>query len=152
MSTMPKESSSQLVPPSNYVCPLTLEVMSDPLLSIHGHSFQREAILEWLARGNTTCPLTRKPLFINKLIANKGLQAQIKAWKIINGLEDCNMTPVCEMDVDDPFFMNKKLGLMVIKQAEKSFKRRHQQVHQPQRRPNLRIRARILNSFSRSRS
>jgi hypothetical protein len=143
MTTSPEEASPP-VPPSSFVCPLTLEVMSDPLISIHGHNFQREAILEWLARGNNTCPLTRKLLFIDKLIANKSLQAQIKRWKINNGLEDYNMTPV-----DDPYYINKRLGLMCNQKAYQQGQQH--QPHAPQQHSRSRIRALILNSFTRSR-
>ena len=38
-------------------CPITLEVMRDPVMAADGHSYEREAILRWL-RGHRTSPLT----------------------------------------------------------------------------------------------
>ena len=65
-------------PPANYICPLTLQLMEDPVQDSCGHTFDRRAILEWLDRssgnGNSNsnsssihhraavCPISRKPL------------------------------------------------------------------------------------------
>ena len=73
--------------PSKFVCPLTLELMTDPLMSKYGHHFNRNAILEWLGNGNTTCPLTRKPLMPSNLIPNGNLRLEIRSWQRQNGLE-----------------------------------------------------------------
>ncbi|CAB9511221.1 Putative E3 ubiquitin-protein ligase LIN [Seminavis robusta] len=71
--------------PGDYICPLTLELMEDPLVSRYGHSFEREAILEWLNLGNTECPLTKKPLTASGLIPNERLRARIVGWRRSNG-------------------------------------------------------------------
>jgi hypothetical protein len=92
--------------PSRFICPLTLEVMTDPVLSCHGHNFQREAIFDWLCHGNTTCPLTRKYLNINKLISDKNLQTQIRQWLRQQGLIEIKET---EIDIDYGHFI-KQMG------------------------------------------
>ena len=51
--------------PANYICPLTLQLMEDPVQDSCGHTFERRAILEWLDRSNhheAVCPISRKPL------------------------------------------------------------------------------------------
>ena len=74
-------------PPSNFICPLTLEIMSDPLMTCKNHlNFERSAIVEWLNRGNTTCPLTREPLSYSKLVPNAALRLQIEQWKRDHGI------------------------------------------------------------------
>ena len=74
-------------PPSNFICPLTLEIMSDPLMTCKNHlNFERSAIVEWLNRGNTTCPLTREPLSYGKLVPNAALRLQIEQWKRDHGI------------------------------------------------------------------
>lgn len=75
----------------SFICPLTLEIMNQPLMSKHGFNFERSAILEWLSRGNKNCPLTRKPLEISKLVPNHALQGRILAWKQEHG-EDVSTT------------------------------------------------------------
>lgn len=44
--------------PDAYICPITSEMMSDPVSTSDGFTYEREAILEWLRSGNTTSPLT----------------------------------------------------------------------------------------------
>ena len=66
-----------LVPvPQEYICPLTLDVMTEPLLSREGHNYEREAILSWVA-DNGTSPLTREPLRPSQLLRNRTLEAKI---------------------------------------------------------------------------
>jgi hypothetical protein len=43
--------------PQEYLCPITLEIMTDPVIAADGQTYQRESITEWLSRGNRTSPL-----------------------------------------------------------------------------------------------
>eukprot|EP00538_Stauroneis_constricta_P010524 CAMPEP_0119545392 /NCGR_PEP_ID=MMETSP1352-20130426/143_1 /TAXON_ID=265584 /ORGANISM="Stauroneis constricta, Strain CCMP1120" /LENGTH=49 /DNA_ID= /DNA_START= /DNA_END= /DNA_ORIENTATION= len=45
-------------PPSQFLCSLTSELMKQPLLSKHGHHFERDAILNYLNDGNAVCPIS----------------------------------------------------------------------------------------------
>jgi hypothetical protein len=54
--------------------------MKDPLLSKYGHTFERTAILEWLAT-HRHCPVTRQPLQPSFLIPNTRLIKEIQLWK-----------------------------------------------------------------------
>ena len=47
-------------------CPITLEIMVDPVMSIYGHHFERSAIEAHL-RSNPTCPISRQPLNSDQL-------------------------------------------------------------------------------------
>jgi hypothetical protein len=81
---------SEILPvsvPDEFICPLTLEIFSDPLMSKHGHNFERNAILEWLAEGNPECPLTRKPLSPSMLFPNAQMRLKVKKWQEENQLE-----------------------------------------------------------------
>ncbi|KAG7358829.1 U-box domain containing protein [Nitzschia inconspicua] len=73
--------------PDEFICPLTLEIFSDPLISKHGHNFERRAILEWLAEGSSECPLTRKPLSPSMLIPNVQMRLKVKKWQEENKME-----------------------------------------------------------------
>ena len=85
MTVQRKESpfSSQGVP-ERFICPLTLEIMEHPLMTIAGHSFERSAIFGWLQR-NDTHPLTREPLGPRDLVNNGALKMEITAWKAKHG-------------------------------------------------------------------
>ena len=40
------------------VCPITLEIMSDPVVAADGRTYERSAIEDWLSTGKQTSPLT----------------------------------------------------------------------------------------------
>ena len=68
-------------PPSHLVCPITCEVMKDPVITKIGISFEREAILQWIRRGNSTCPVTRKPIGEeNDIYPNRALKEAIETY------------------------------------------------------------------------
>jgi hypothetical protein len=66
-------------PPSQYICPLTLQVMQDPVNDGCGHCFERDAIANWLDY-HEMCPISRKPLRLADLRQAPGLQRNIEAW------------------------------------------------------------------------
>jgi serine/threonine protein kinase len=51
---------SKLVP-DGFLCPITQDVMKDPVMLIDGHSYERKAIVDWLKRSNRS-PLTNEEL------------------------------------------------------------------------------------------
>jgi hypothetical protein len=73
--------------PEDFLCPLTLEIMDDPVVSKDGKNFDRRAILQWLHKGNDTCPLTRQPLRPSLLVPNYKLKMSIRKWKMDQGLK-----------------------------------------------------------------
>jgi hypothetical protein len=59
------------------VCPITNDVMRDPVTTPEGQSFEREAICMWLQH-NETNPLTRAPLTAAQLVPNTALRQTIR--------------------------------------------------------------------------
>mmetsp|Transcript_5811 Transcript_5811/g.12904 ORF Transcript_5811/g.12904 Transcript_5811/m.12904 type:complete len:833 (+) Transcript_5811:293-2791(+) len=55
------------------VCPITGEIMVDPVVDHEGHSYEKEAILEWLS-DNQVSPITRNPLTPAQLSPNHALR------------------------------------------------------------------------------
>jgi len=66
------ESSNKKLPESFY-CPLTCELMKDPVVDPEGNTYDREAITEWLHK-NSTSPISRNPLKPEDLIPNRALK------------------------------------------------------------------------------
>lgn len=64
--------------PSNFKCPISLEIMKDPVIIESGITFDRETIQEWFLSHNT-CPLTRNNVSI-KCIPNKILKTMIQEF------------------------------------------------------------------------
>ncbi|XP_016507525.1 U-box domain-containing protein 44-like [Nicotiana tabacum] len=72
--------SQPLEPLLSFYCPITREVMTDPVETPSGHTFERSAIEKWLAEGNL-CPMTSTPLNNTMLRPNKTLRQSIEEWK-----------------------------------------------------------------------
>jgi len=71
--------SSEDVKYEAFVCPITQEIMEDPVITPQGMSFDRKAIIDWLSR-NQRCPLTKKPLKKEDLITNYALKSSIQEY------------------------------------------------------------------------
>eukprot|EP00667_Euglena_gracilis_P017175 EG_transcript_18051 len=65
--------------PERYLCPITTEIMVDPVMDLHGHNFERSAIAEWLGRSEE-CPLSREPIQLHMLYPNLALKEEIAEW------------------------------------------------------------------------
>jgi len=63
---------------SSFLCPITQELMADPVITADGHTYERAAIEQWLESHNTS-PLTGLPLSTHELSPNEALLAQIRA-------------------------------------------------------------------------
>jgi U-box domain len=72
--------------PSEFVCPITMEIMEYPMVTRHGQTFERSAIVAWLNQGSDECSLTRKPLRLGNLIFNSSLAQKIKHWRELHGI------------------------------------------------------------------
>lgn len=73
--------SQPLEPLQSFYCPITREVMVDPVETSSGHTFERTAIQKWLDDGSNKCPLTMIPLDNIILRPNKTLKQSIEEWK-----------------------------------------------------------------------
>lgn len=70
-----------LEPLQSFYCPITGDVMVDPVETSSGHSFERTAIQKWLEDGNDLCPLTKTPLNKLSLRPNRTLHQSIEEWR-----------------------------------------------------------------------
>ena len=67
--------------PHEYKGPISLEIMVDPVITITGHTYEREVILAHFSAGWTTDPLTRTELGRDPvLIPNVALRKLIQTW------------------------------------------------------------------------
>jgi len=70
--------------PAPFFCPITGEVMKDPVVDPEGNSYERAAIEEWLKRERTS-PLTRSPLTEEQLAPNRALRDAIEEATAAHG-------------------------------------------------------------------
>ena len=66
--------------PYEFRCPIGMEVMKDPVVCEDGHSYDRENIMNWLDRSQTS-PMTRQPLNKYAMRPNIALKASIQRWQ-----------------------------------------------------------------------
>ncbi|KAL0442860.1 UNVERIFIED_CONTAM: U-box domain-containing protein 8 [Sesamum latifolium] len=75
--------ASQL--PDDFKCPISLEIMSDPVILSSGHTFDRSSIQRWLDAGHRTCPITKLPLpEPPSLIPNHALRSLISNFTLVS--------------------------------------------------------------------
>ena len=63
--------------PNEFYCPITFGLMQDPVIAADGHTYEREAIEQWLVN-NITSPKTNLPLPSTNLIPNIALRNTIR--------------------------------------------------------------------------
>lgn len=69
-------------------CPISLEMMSDPVTLSTGHTYDRSSILKWLGSGNATCPKTGEKLSSTELVQNLVLKGVIQQYCAENGVSN----------------------------------------------------------------
>ncbi len=90
---------------SNFLCPLTLEVMNNPVILSDGLSYERNHAESWL-NGHDTSPTTRKLLPNKDIIPNHTLKAAIDQYKEIIHKKRLNI-PMDSLDTQT-FQVNEK--------------------------------------------
>lgn len=67
--------------PNGFECPITSEIMKDPVTAADGHSYENRAIKDWFERGNKLSPVTGEPLPNLDLKPNHNLRKAIGDWQ-----------------------------------------------------------------------
>ena len=65
--------------PDEYLCPITTEIMTDPVTTLDGFTYERAAITEWLRTKNTS-PKTGATLESKMLIPNHLVRSILLAF------------------------------------------------------------------------
>lgn len=68
-------------PWQSFYCPITHEVMEDPVEIASNQTFERSAIEKWFNSGNRTCPITKLELLNLDVRPNFALRKSIEEWK-----------------------------------------------------------------------
>lgn len=75
-----QRTTSDLNIPADFQCPITLEIMRDPVVVATGQTYDRSSITHWIESGHNTCPRTGQTLAHTNLIPNKALKNLIAMW------------------------------------------------------------------------
>ncbi|XP_038892848.1 U-box domain-containing protein 21-like [Benincasa hispida] len=74
----------ELTIPSHFRCPISLELMKDPVTLSTGITYDRASIETWMEGGNFTCPFTNQPLQSIDSIPNHNIRKMIQDWCVEN--------------------------------------------------------------------
>nr|GMC67582.1 U-box domain-containing protein 21-like [Ipomoea batatas]GMC80800.1 U-box domain-containing protein 21-like [Ipomoea batatas]GME01983.1 U-box domain-containing protein 21-like [Ipomoea batatas] len=81
------DSLEELTIPTNFICPITLDLMKDPVTLSTGITYDRESIERWLEAGSKTCPVTNQALTTaarDLIIPNHAIRKMIQGWCVEN--------------------------------------------------------------------
>ncbi|CAL5377925.1 unnamed protein product [Camellia sinensis] len=81
------EKCRSLLIPNEFLCPITLEIMTDPVIVATGQTYERESIQKWLNSNHRTCPKTGQSLAHMSLAPNFALRNLILQWCENNNFE-----------------------------------------------------------------
>ena len=65
--------------PIEFLCPITLGIMEDPVILSDGHTFERDAITQWFQNRGLISPITRRQVS-QQLIPNIALRNRTEDW------------------------------------------------------------------------
>ncbi|TKY48691.1 E3 ubiquitin-protein ligase PUB23 [Spatholobus suberectus] len=82
--------------PQFFVCPISLQIMEDPVTTVTGITYDRESIEKWLLKAkDCTCPVTKQPLPRNSefLTPNHTLRRLTQQWCSANAANGVEQIP-----------------------------------------------------------
>ena len=100
--------------PQYFVCPISLQIMKDPVTAVTGITYDRESIEQWLkTTKDTTCPVTKQLLPPDSdLTPNHTLRRLIQAWSTANASNGMDIIPTPKSP------LSKSLVLKLIPEFE----------------------------------
>ncbi|KAJ0964862.1 hypothetical protein J5N97_026000 [Dioscorea zingiberensis] len=79
--------------PKDFCCPISLDLMRDPVIISSGQTYDRESITRWMDEGHCTCPNSGQTLSHTRLVPNRALRSLISQWCAANAVVyDCPET------------------------------------------------------------
>ncbi|KAF3332021.1 E3 ubiquitin-protein ligase PUB22-like protein [Carex littledalei] len=87
--------------PTYFLCPISLELMQDPVALVTGITYDRSSIEKWIKTNKPhTCPVTRQPLIDLILTPNHTLRRLIQSWCAANTIHGYEPPPTPKPPVD----------------------------------------------------
>ena len=65
--------------PDAFICPITFAMMTDPVITADGYTYEKSAIESWLQQSNRS-PQTNEELEHTNMIPNRVMRSEIYAW------------------------------------------------------------------------
>ncbi|XP_062210520.1 U-box domain-containing protein 21-like [Phragmites australis] len=93
------DSGVELAIPAHFRCPISLDLMKDPVTAPTGITYDRESIEAWLDTGHATCPVTHAPLRHEDLVPNHAIRRVIQDWCVANRSHGVERIPTPKIPV-----------------------------------------------------
>lgn len=81
-----RRSGQMPVPPEELRCPISLQLMYDPVIIASGQTYERICIEKWFGDGHNTCPKTQQQLSHLSLTPNYCVKGLVASWCEQNGV------------------------------------------------------------------
>ncbi|KAG9129980.1 hypothetical protein Leryth_007110 [Lithospermum erythrorhizon] len=81
-----RRSEQMHVPPEELRCPISLQLMYDPVIIASGQTYERICIEKWFSDGHNTCPKTQQQLTHLCLTPNYCVKGLVASWCEQNGV------------------------------------------------------------------
>ncbi|CAD5333304.1 unnamed protein product [Arabidopsis thaliana] len=79
------EPESEITIPPEFQCPISIDLMKDPVIISTGITYDRVSIETWINSGNKTCPVTNTVLTTFDQIPNHTIRKMIQGWCVEKG-------------------------------------------------------------------
>ena len=87
LKLFPAEAKAAAIP-ETFICPLSLEIFTDPVIASDGHTYNRPEISTWL-KSHKSSPITREHLVGSAggtyLVPNRALRSALEDWRRTHG-------------------------------------------------------------------
>ncbi|XP_030553817.1 E3 ubiquitin-protein ligase PUB24 [Rhodamnia argentea] len=93
--------------PEYFTCPISLQLMRDPVTAVTGITYERESIERWLSGSESaTCPVTKQPLAKgSNLTPNHTLRRLIQSWCDENASQGVHLVPTPRAPLDRSYLL-----------------------------------------------
>ena len=81
MASFAAAEAEDFTPPKHFLCPISQDVMKDPVLTTAFQTYERESIEKWFALGHRSDPMTGQRLGSTALRPNAPLRDAINEWQ-----------------------------------------------------------------------
>ncbi|KAM3324596.1 E3 ubiquitin-protein ligase PUB24-like [Capsicum chacoense] len=115
--------------PEYFICPISLQIMKDPVTTITGITYDRDSIECWLSKNSnnrTICPVTKVHVPRGSdLTPNHTLRRLIQAWCVMNGFNgvDLILSSTPKPPLSKTYVLNLVLDLSVPRTEMKTLER-----------------------------
>ncbi|XP_078439668.1 U-box domain-containing protein 45-like [Wolffia australiana] len=102
-----KRDQSLDSPPKEFICPLSMELMQDPVVIASGQTYERSAIAKWFLDGHDVCPKTGKKMTNFAMVPNSCMRTLISNWREGRGISTLDMpAPSLSTELEVPHSFN----------------------------------------------